>query len=525
MTINRGLLTPLIALLLCSCLAVDDVPPLPEGDEIGETDPAGERPGEDPGDDPADEGTDPPDDPVDDPPDDPVDDPPDDPIDDPPDDPIDDPGDEPGEGEDDTLADTSGPVYVLEAVQETFLKVSSDQASELADDERCLVAPGQRLLLGEAALPAGDDHHFQVVLLEPLAGCGLIDGYIYGDHFSVAEEPVPVDAELRHVVIAIHNTWFKQTTAQSSELAEHQRCAVTAGEVLALAESPSDGGAGHLRVRLATDRPGCGFREGYLYRPHFEVETRVVITATQATWLKASTAQSADLAADQRCALSARDLLELAGEPEPAAGGHYRVELSRSRPGCALREGYIFGDHFDLGGLALGENPLEGPYYYQYHNRYEPGATCGLTSGAMLLGFHGSSLRPDDLYRRYGKRLGQSPVGLATIYRRELGYGIGTYAGSRSQIRRHIDAGRPVVIHGNFTGSGHIVLIVGYDDTGWILHDPAGRWAGCYRCGYPGRTSTNGRYVHYSYGSMSASMIGPDGDIWMSVGSTEPFDL
>ena len=510
MDTRRGRLTPLVILLFTSCVTANDHPSPPE-EALGDgTDPAAEMNGEGPGENPVDERSEPSTEPEGDPGDDPVEEP---------------PVDEPDDEESELLTDSSGPVHVLEAVHETYLKINTEQARDLDEDARCLVAVGQRLLLREAALPTEDGLHFRVRLLEPVDGCPLDEGYLYGEHFTIAEAPTPIDAELRHRVTAVHNTWFKETAAQSSELADHQRCAITAGEVLSLTERPSDGGDGHIRIRLATARTGCGFREGFLFRAHFEVETVIVITATTSTWLKATTGQSSELAAHQKCALSARDLLELAAEPERAANGHFRIELSGPRDGCALRDGYIFGDHFDLGGLALAENPLEAPYYYQYHNRNEPGSTCGITSGAMLMGHYGSRLSPDDLYRRYGKHQGQSPIGLATIYRRELGYGTGTYTGSRSQIRRHIDAGRPVVIHGNFTGSGHVVLIVGYDDTGWILHDPAGRWAGCYRCGYPSRTSTNGRFVHYSYGSMSASVMGAEGSVWMSVGSTGPIDL
>lgn len=332
-----------------------------------------------------------------------------------------------------------------------------------------------------------------------------------------------VDAEVRTSVTAVVNTWFKRSERQSGDLAPSDLCAVFAGETLSLASPPQNGSARHLRVRLAAPRTGCAFTEGFLYAPHLEVATTVVLTATSSTWLKAEPVQSSSLDDDQRCVLGAREMLELSGEPQPASGDHLRVELARPRSGCALGSGYIYGPHFDLGGLALAENPLEVRYFYQYNNRNEPGGTCGITSGAMLLAAHGSTLTPDDLYRRYGKRQGQSPTGLASIYRSELGYGQGSYAGTRAQIRRHIDEGRPIVIHGNFTGSGHIMMVVGYDDTGWILHDPAGRWAGCYRCGYPSSTSTNGRYVHYSYSSMSASVIGADGNVWMSVGSTEPF--
>jgi len=167
-------------------------------------------------------------------------------------------------------------------------------------------------------------------------------------------------------------------------------------------------------------------------------------------------------------------------------------------------------------GTGGATNPLSVPYYYQYNNSYEPGATCGITSAAMLLRYWGKNVTPDHLYASYGKSQGQSPGNLANLYR---AYGLSatsTYGATESGIKAHLDAGRPVVVHGYFTGSGHIVALIGYDSTGWFVNDPAGKWAGCKGCGYPSSTSSNGRGVHYSYSSVRTA-IGASGTIWMSV--------
>ncbi len=162
---------------------------------------------------------------------------------------------------------------------------------------------------------------------------------------------------------------------------------------------------------------------------------------------------------------------------------------------------------------------LSVPYFYQYNNRNEPGATCGVTSAAMLLNFFGQSTTPDQLYVRYGKPSGQSPSSLASLYERFGLRSAFTYSGTEAMIRAQLDAGRPVITHGYFTGAGHVLLIVGYDRTGWIVNDPAGRWRGCVRCGYAGTsTSTNGRATHYDFESFRAA-AGPDGDYWLSVAS------
>jgi len=169
-------------------------------------------------------------------------------------------------------------------------------------------------------------------------------------------------------------------------------------------------------------------------------------------------------------------------------------------------------------------NPLTVPYFYQYFNTYEPSGTCGITSASMLLNYYNKGVTPDGLYTRFGKAQGQSPEGLAYIYSQ---YGLSsrsTYAGTEAMIKRQIDAGRPVVIHGWFTGPGHILVVIGYNSTGWVVNDPSGLWAGCYGCGYPNRTSTNGRGVTYSYSSVR-TVAGPDGNYWLSTAGTSSFSL
>ncbi len=153
------------------------------------------------------------------------------------------------------------------------------------------------------------------------------------------------------------------------------------------------------------------------------------------------------------------------------------------------------------------------PYFYQYDNRYEPSGTCGVTSAAMLLGsWYGTGfVTPDELYLVYGKSQAQSPSGLAQLYSWEgLASSSGTRA-TRDDLRDHLDAGRPVVVHGFWTSAGHIAVLVGYDASGWIVNDPAGDWYAGYG------TGVWGDGVHYPYGGSWDDDLSWDGDIWWSV--------
>ncbi len=152
---------------------------------------------------------------------------------------------------------------------------------------------------------------------------------------------------------------------------------------------------------------------------------------------------------------------------------------------------------------------LEVPYYYQYDNSHEPSATCGVSSAAMLLGSLGSGRTPDGLYLSYGKGQAQSPEGLAQLYRWEGFQSTSGRTATRSDLKARLDDGQPVVVHGFWTGAGHITVLVGYDEQGWIVNDPAGDW-------YAGYGSGHGEGVHYPFGSAWDDKLSWDGDIWWS---------
>jgi uncharacterized protein YvpB len=164
------------------------------------------------------------------------------------------------------------------------------------------------------------------------------------------------------------------------------------------------------------------------------------------------------------------------------------------------------------------------PYRTQLDNSYEPGGTCGITSATMLLRYRGLEVEADDLYVTYGKATGQSPGSLASLYVKKLGNGYHSYNATWAEVRGFLDKGQPVVMHGWFTNSGHVVLAVGYDSKGLYFHDPYGRWLGS--TGSFSTGSDAGKFVHYSYEMMNrkfthpvggyTNLFGDDGEIWIS---------
>ena len=159
------------------------------------------------------------------------------------------------------------------------------------------------------------------------------------------------------------------------------------------------------------------------------------------------------------------------------------------------------------------------PYFYQASNKNNPYSSCGATSTAMLINFRfGSKTNPDKLQVSYGKSAMQSPEGIAKTMGR---FGLKTKwtrTGTRSQIKSHLKAGRPVIVHGFWTNSGHIVVITGFNSSAWILHDPAGDWNRGYF-----RSSSAGRSIKHSFGGSFDKKMSSDGDIWFSTASKSSF--
>jgi len=163
---------------------------------------------------------------------------------------------------------------------------------------------------------------------------------------------------------------------------------------------------------------------------------------------------------------------------------------------------------------------LKVPYLSQRDNQIAPGGTCNVTSIAMCMAFFGEPVlretgeQLEDYLTRYCLDNGlsrHSPGDLEVLAQRH-GYRPRFSAHSTwKQVKAHLDSGKPCVVHGWFTASGHIITITGYDENGWVVNDPWGEW---WSSGYD--TSASGKGLTYSYGMMS-ELCGPDGDgqLWI----------
>ncbi|QBP06191.1 endolysin [Synechococcus phage S-B68] len=145
------------------------------------------------------------------------------------------------------------------------------------------------------------------------------------------------------------------------------------------------------------------------------------------------------------------------------------------------------------------------PYYSQRDNYRDASRTCFSSSCAMLLQYLSpGSISGDDDYVETVFSIGDSihsNVQVAALKK----YGISaTFVQNlnTNSLKKLIDKGIPVpcgILHkgraGSPSGGGHWVIVIGYDETGWIVNDPWGyldHKNGVY-------TDTNGASVHYSY--------------------------
>jgi hypothetical protein len=147
------------------------------------------------------------------------------------------------------------------------------------------------------------------------------------------------------------------------------------------------------------------------------------------------------------------------------------------------------------------------PYFYQYGNTLHPGSSCQNTAIAMVLRHVGWSGDPDTITARFGKDLAQSPAGLVQVFNtltEEAGLSARLVAhtdGTISGFRALLAQGKPVIVNGYFTGSGHVLVTLAYEGGQYVVNDPAGKWAQTFKGGYPyGWSSIAGKKIRYAAG-------------------------
>ena len=145
-------------------------------------------------------------------------------------------------------------------------------------------------------------------------------------------------------------------------------------------------------------------------------------------------------------------------------------------------------------------------YFHQLDNGTDPYGSCNVSSLAMALSELGVNVTPDKLYAR-ANQLGMHVGDPQTLVHLASEHGVtdlftdrGTFAG----MRKALDLKRNLILHGYWTGPGHIIAVDSYDANGLKVNDPYGEW---FWDGYD--TSVSGEGLHYSW-NMIARLCSPE---------------
>ncbi len=258
----------------------------------------------------------------------------------------------------------------------------------------------------------------------------------------------------------------------------------------------------------------------------------------QSTTFKQSPGDSSHLPAQDKVSVAAGKVFELHSW-KFVENDHIKVSFLGETLGTPPRNTwFVYGLHIHLidshGNVVYGKpvpppSPPPGslptskdlniPYKSQLDNAVNPTGACNVTSFAMVMAYFQIKQRTsaaqfeDELYR-YMDANGLSRHDPGDLAQMAKAYGVKddlTLRGSLADIRKAIAEGRPCIVHGHFTSFGHIVVIRGYNQSGFYVNDPYGEWTAS---GYLNNRS--GQNLFYS-NSLIQSKCTPEGSnyIWL----------
>lgn len=120
--------------------------------------------------------------------------------------------------------------------------------------------------------------------------------------------------------------------------------------------------------------------------------------------------------------------------------------------------------------------------YEKYSGNFFAASGCGPTTLSMVVVYltHNRDASPLAV-AKYSKEAGYSVDGSGSSWTlisegcRHYGVKAKTVALDESRMKAELDAGHPIVVNvgpGNFTDTGHFMVITGYDDEGFSINDP-----------------------------------------------------
>ena len=250
-----------------------------------------------------------------------------------------------------------------------------------------------------------------------------------------------------------------------------------------------------------------GIKEKMANRPQ-KVEIVATITAKQNTLLKKEPIDSTRLKDDQVVSVEKGKTYQLVWRGK-AGNNHIKASIAYNGGNW-----FVYAPHWDGLDNSVPEpvdhktNVLKVPYFPQRDNYRDAWRTCFSSSCAMLLEYLKPGTLPgskgDNKYVEQVFKNGDTTDFYVQI-RTLAHFGVAArfvQDGTNELLKQQIDNGKPVpvgILHKGPaaapTGGGHWIIVIGYDEKGFICHDPWGKID--HSTGY--YSSSNGNEVHYSY--------------------------
>jgi uncharacterized protein YvpB len=424
---------------------------------------------------------------------------------------------------------TVGKGLTLKIVSDTLFKVAPLDSSRLGNQQKVLVKAGQTLAVSKYGFIDG---HLKVVVDSAISPIGTF-GYFYEPDVQLAKGNKILKFDLADVpnsnvsaqLWVIQTTQIKGQPEDSSKLPANQVADLILGSTYAITGYACI--LGHFRVTLAESIPGFG-NIGFIYWQDVKIKKNgkevpfdtgaLTMTMLQATVFKKRPVDAASLKDTEKTTLPLGRVYGV--ESYGLEGDHLKVSVTEELPNFG-NTGYVFPSfvQFKRGDKIFDAVPnnveLNVPYFSQRDNPRFDWSTCNVTSIAMVLYYYGLRSKwggqlEDELLQWCFDYAGQgSQTDHSVLSALIQAYGFKTsFSTTRNwaDVRSELLNRRPVVLAGDFTASGHILTLIGYNSQGYIVQDPWGD-------ALTGYSDTEGRKLMYPYSYVN-QVAGPDGNVW-----------
>ncbi|MEZ2236089.1 C39 family peptidase [Microcoleus sp.] len=424
---------------------------------------------------------------------------------------------------------TVGKDLTLKIVSDTLFKVAPVDSSRLNNQQKILVKAGQTLIVNKYGFIDG---HLKVVLDAAITPIGTF-GYFYEPDVQLAKGTKILKFDLADVpntnisaqLLVTQTTQIKASPEDSPKLPANQVADLILGSTYAITGYACI--LGHFRVTLAESIPDFG-NVGFIYWRHVQIKKldkeiifdpdALTITMLQPTVFKKRPVDANQLSATERNTLPLGRVYGV--ESYGLEGNHLKISLTEELPNFG-NTGFVVPTsiQFKRGDKVFDPIPnnveLNVPYFSQRDNPRFDWSTCNVTAIAMILYYYGVRSKwggqlEDELLQWCFDYAGQgSQTDHNVLSALIKAYGFKTsFSTTRkwADLRSELLNRRPVVLAGDFTASGHIITLIGYNSEGYIAQDPWGDALTGYR-------DTEGRKLMYPYNYMN-QVAGPDGNIW-----------